>query len=143
MFQKLSPFVTNFRVLLTGTPLQNNIMELFNLLSFIDSNYDPNTLKNDFSSLNQDTQVGKLHDLLRPHILRRLKSDVMKEMIPDKVALLVPVSLSRLQKQYYKAILTKNYPLINQVRQSSILHDPSNGQTRASSQPIASVLRVF
>ena len=143
MFQKLSPFETNFRVLLTGTPLQNNIMELFNLLSFIDSNYDPNTLKNDFSSLNQDTQVGKLHELLRPHILRRLKSDVMKEMIPDKVALLVPVSLSRLQKQYYKAILTKNYPLINQVRLSSILRDPSNGQTRASSQPIASVLRVF
>lgn len=143
MFQKLSPFETNFRVLLTGTPLQNNIMELFNLLSFIDSNYDPDKLKSDFSSLNQDTQVGQLHELLRPHILRRLKSDVMKDMIPDKVALLVPVSLSRLQKQYYKAILTKNYPLINQVRPLSALNDRSNRPIRASSQPIALVSRVF
>ncbi len=143
MFQKLSPLDTNFRVLLTGTPLQNNIMELFNLLSFIDSKYDPDTLKNDFSSLNQDTQVTKLHELLRPHILRRLKSDVMKEMIPDKVALLVPVSLSRLQKQYYKAILTKNYPLINQVRCNTAIRTFSNHVFRASNQPIELVWRVF
>jgi SNF2 family DNA or RNA helicase len=98
-----------------GTPLQNNISELFNLLLFISPHCDIKALEKEYSSLLDGDKIKKLHEILRPHLLRRVKSDVMKQLIPSKVTIIVPVSLTRLQKQYYCAILTRNYPLLNQV----------------------------
>lgn len=53
-------------------------------------------------------QVGKLHELLSPHLLRRLKKDVLKQMPPKKEQI-VRVELSALQKDWYRAILTRNF----------------------------------
>ncbi len=52
--------------------------------------------------------MKKLHDLLGPHLLRRLKADVLKSM-PSKSELIVRIDMSPIQRKYYKLILTKNY----------------------------------
>ena len=52
---------------------------------------------NNFQDVSKDEQVSKLHDMLAPHMLRRLKIDVMKDL-PDKKELIVRVELSEMQK---------------------------------------------
>lgn len=109
-FRILSDYMIKYKVLLTGTPLQNNLEELFHLLNFLrpqDFN-DLNGFLQEFSDLSKDDQVKKLHDLLGPHLLRRLKADVLKSM-PSKTELIVRIDMSSIQRKYYKLILTKNY----------------------------------
>uniref|UniRef100_A0A673BDR7 Helicase ATP-binding domain-containing protein n=1 Tax=Sphaeramia orbicularis TaxID=375764 RepID=A0A673BDR7_9TELE len=102
------------KLLLTGTPLQNNLEELFHLLNFL----TPNRFNNldgfleEFADISKEDQIKKLHDLLGPHMLRRLKADVFKNM-PAKTELIVRVELSPMQKKYYKLILTKNFEALN------------------------------
>lgn len=86
-FQTLFHFETKrMRIILTGTPLQNNIGEMFNLLAFLEPKKFAHTgdLETEFESLGESQKVEKLHGLLRPHILRRLKQDVI-HTIPSKV----------------------------------------------------------
>jgi SNF2 family DNA or RNA helicase len=52
--------------------------------------------------------VSTLHEQLKPHLLRRMKRDVLKQL-PPKREQIVRVELSPLQKEYYRAILTKNF----------------------------------
>jgi SNF2 family DNA or RNA helicase len=52
----------------------------------------------EFSDLSKDDQVKKLHDLLGPHLLRRLKADVLKNM-PSKSEFIVRVELNPIQKK--------------------------------------------
>lgn len=51
----------------------------------------------EFADISKEEQVKKLHDLLGPHLLRRLKSDVLKNM-PSKSEFIVRVELSSMQK---------------------------------------------
>ena len=62
-------------------------------------------------------QVSQLQSLLKPHMLRRMKKDVPDLDIPDKRELVVPVELSRAQKEVYRAILTKNMDVLSKVRE--------------------------
>uniref|UniRef100_A0A674H143 Chromodomain helicase DNA binding protein 3 n=2 Tax=Passeriformes TaxID=9126 RepID=A0A674H143_TAEGU len=102
------------KLLLTGTPLQNNLEELFHLLNFL----TPERFNNlegfleEFADISKEDQIKKLHDLLGPHMLRRLKADVFKNM-PAKTELIVRVELSPMQKKYYKYILTRNFEALN------------------------------
>ncbi|KAL8105247.1 hypothetical protein AgCh_029151 [Apium graveolens] len=86
-------FHTNYRLLITGTPLQNNLHELWSLLNFL--------LPEIFSSAetfdewfaisgenDQEEVVQQLHKVLRPFLLRRLKSDVEKGLPPKKETIL-------------------------------------------------------
>ena len=65
-------------------------------------------------------QIGKLHELLSPHLLRRLKKDVLKQLPPKKEQI-VRVELSPLQKDWYRGILTKNFPNLSNGR-VTLLH---------------------
>ena len=65
-------------------------------------------------------QIGKLHELLSPHLLRRLKKDVLKQLPPKKEQI-VRVELSPLQKDWYRGILTKNFPNLTSGR-ATLLH---------------------
>ena len=62
-------------------------------------------------------QIAKLHELLSPHLLRRLKKDVLKQLPPKKEQI-VRVELSPLQKDWYRGILTKNFPNLTNVQTS-------------------------
>uniref|UniRef100_A0A8D1RBA5 Chromodomain helicase DNA binding protein 3 n=1 Tax=Sus scrofa TaxID=9823 RepID=A0A8D1RBA5_PIG len=113
-FRVLNGYKIDHKLLLTGTPLQNNLEELFHLLNFL----TPERFNNlegfleEFADISKEDQIKKLHDLLGPHMLRRLKADVFKNM-PAKTELIVRVELSPMQKKYYKYILTRNFEALN------------------------------
>lgn len=113
-FKYLASYNINYKLLLTGTPLQNNLEELYHLLNFLNRNKfnDLTAFQSEFADVSKEEQVKRLHEMLGPHMLRRLKADVLKSM-PSKSEFIVRVELSPLQKKYYKYILTKNFDALN------------------------------
>lgn len=113
-FKQLNAYNIAYKLLLTGTPLQNNLEELFHLLNFLSrENFnDLTAFQNEFADVSKEEQVKRLHEMLGPHMLRRLKADVLKNM-PSKSECIVRVELSPLQKKFYKYILTRNYEALN------------------------------
>ncbi|XP_047157563.1 CHD3-type chromatin-remodeling factor PICKLE isoform X1 [Vigna umbellata] len=113
LFSSLKQYSSRHRVLLTGTPLQNNLDELFMLMHFLDAGKfgSLEEFQEEFRDINQEEQISRLHKMLAPHLLRRVKKDVMKEL-PPKKELILRVELSSKQKEYYKAILTRNYQIL-------------------------------
>ncbi|KAF3856774.1 hypothetical protein F7725_017497 [Dissostichus mawsoni] len=93
------------KVLLTGTPLQNSVEELFSLLNFLEPLQFPSesTFMEEFGNLKTDEQVKKLQAILKPMMLRRLKDDVEKNLAP-KEETIIEVELTNIQKKYYRAI---------------------------------------
>ncbi|KAI9492515.1 P-loop containing nucleoside triphosphate hydrolase protein [Zychaea mexicana] len=109
LFQKLLKSVRfDQAVLMTGTPLQNNIRELINIMHFVDRKEfaDIRELEGKYKNLSHST-VQDLHDRLKPYFLRRTKEVVLKTL-PPKSEIIVPVSMSSLQREVYKDILEKN-----------------------------------
>ncbi|XP_019382590.1 PREDICTED: chromodomain-helicase-DNA-binding protein 4 isoform X1 [Gavialis gangeticus] len=113
-FRVLNGYSLQHKLLLTGTPLQNNLEELFHLLNFLTPERFHNLegFLEEFADIAKEDQIKKLHDMLGPHMLRRLKADVFKNM-PSKTELIVRVELSPMQKKYYKYILTRNFEALN------------------------------
>ncbi|XP_030048100.1 SWI/SNF-related matrix-associated actin-dependent regulator of chromatin subfamily A member 5 [Microcaecilia unicolor] len=118
---KLSEIVREFkttnRLLLTGTPLQNNLHELWALLNFLlpdvfnsaedfDSWFDTN------NCLGDQKLVERLHMVLRPFLLRRIKAEVEKSL-PPKKEMKIYVGLSKMQREWYTKILMKDIDILN------------------------------
>ncbi|KAL0580814.1 hypothetical protein V5O48_001190 [Marasmius crinis-equi] len=84
LFNKLNELNTGHRIIMTGTPLNNNIRELFNLMNFLDPNEwsDLKALEKEHEELTEEL-VKDLHVRLRPYFLRRIKSEVLQ--LPPKV----------------------------------------------------------
>uniref|UniRef100_A0A3B4C824 DNA helicase n=1 Tax=Pygocentrus nattereri TaxID=42514 RepID=A0A3B4C824_PYGNA len=101
------------KVLLTGTPLQNSVEELFSLLNFLEPMQFPSesTFLEEFGDLKTEEQVKKLQAILKPMMLRRLKDDVEKNLAP-KEETIIEVELTNIQKKYYRAILEKNFAFL-------------------------------
>ena len=117
---------SRYRLILTGTPLQNNLPELWALLNFVlpkifnsVKSFDEwfntpfaNSGTGDKIELNEEEAlliIRRLHKVLRPFLLRRLKKDVESEL-PDKVEKVIKVRMSALQSQLYKQM--KKYKMI-------------------------------
>lgn len=122
-------YTSAHRILLTGTPLQNNLAELWSLLNFllpkIFSSCDEfkkwfeqplnkmHSIKNQVQKkdntifeLSEEEQllvINRLHQVLRPFLLRRVKQEVEKEL-PPKKEIVIKVELSDWQKIVYKGI---------------------------------------
>ncbi|MFH4974373.1 hypothetical protein AB6A40_001082 [Gnathostoma spinigerum] len=106
----LLSFTIDHRILLTGTPLQNNIEELFSLLSFLEPEqfHSSSAFLEQFGQCQSEEQVQTLQEMLKPMMLRRLKEDVEKSLQP-KEETIIEVQLSNTQKKYYRAILERNF----------------------------------
>jgi SNF2 family DNA or RNA helicase len=113
LYSALGALKTPFKILLTGTPLQNNQRELFNLLHFLDDTKNAAELEEEFQDLDQNS-ITKLHDLIRPFFLRRTKAQVLT-FLPPMAQIIVPVSMSVVQKKLYRSIMSKNPELMKAI----------------------------
>uniref|UniRef100_A0A673IRB8 Proliferation-associated SNF2-like protein n=1 Tax=Sinocyclocheilus rhinocerous TaxID=307959 RepID=A0A673IRB8_9TELE len=121
LVQELKMLMTDNKLLLTGTPLQNNLSELWSLLNFLlpdvfddlksfESWFDISTITSDAENIvaNEREQniLHMLHQILTPFLLRRLKSDVTLE-VPPKKEIVVYAPLTNKQEAFYMAIVNK------------------------------------
>ena len=113
LYGALNNLKVPFKLLLTGTPLQNNARELFNLLQFLDDSVDAQAMEVEYENLTKDN-VPQLHELIRPFFLRRTKAQVL-DFLPAMAQIIIPVSLTLVQKKLYKSILAKNQDLIRAI----------------------------
>ena len=121
-WQTLLTVRTHSRLLLTGTPLQNNLTELWSLLFFLEPEKcldlekfnkhfkrpESQILENGRDAMNSQSRemVTKLHDVLRPHLLRRLKADVEKQL-PGKYEHVIYCRLSKRQRYLYDGFMSR------------------------------------
>lgn len=118
-WQTLLNFNSKRRILLTGTPLQNDLMELWSLMHFLMPHIfqSHQEFKDWFSNpitgmvegqekVNKDV-VDRLHNVLRPFILRRLKRDVEKQL-PQKVEHVINCRLSKRQRNLYEDFIASS-----------------------------------
>ena len=113
LYSVLGSLNVPFKVLLTGTPLQNNQRELFNLLQFLDKSIDAAALEEEYEDLDREAII-EIHGLLRPYFLRRTKAQVLKHL-PPMAQIIVPVTMTLVQRKLYKSILAKNQELIKAI----------------------------
>ncbi|KAK8045151.1 Chromatin remodeling factor m.t1.c1 [Apiospora rasikravindrae] len=102
-----------FRLLLTGTPLQNNKRELFNLLQFIDPAHNAEELDVKYAELTKEN-IPELHQMIRPYFLRRTKLQVLK-FLPSMAQVILPVTMSVLQEKLSRSIMSRNPQLIKAI----------------------------
>ena len=120
-------------ILLTGTPIQNNLTELYSLLSLIDAKQFP---ANNVDSFVNEHEVRngcsneKLLSVLKQYVLRRTKSDVLLKL-PPKTQVLMYHGLTSIQKKLYKSILLKD---------SEALFSLSNENANTSKRSLTNIL---
>lgn len=113
LYGALRAMKTPWRLLLTGTPLQNNKRELFNLLQFIDPSKNAARLDEQYEEVTKEN-IAELHEMIKPYFLRRTKDSVL-HFLPPMAQIILPVSMSVVQEKLCKSIMSKNPELIRAI----------------------------
>nr|XP_027193953.1 protein CHROMATIN REMODELING 5-like [Dermatophagoides pteronyssinus] len=117
-FKELCSFRARYRLLLSGTPLHNNLDELWSLLHFMNPTLYPSLslFKPRFSEIENTASTGELKQqqlqelqrCLSPIVLRRVKRDVLKSL-PKKIEWILRVELSPIQQKFCQDVILHNY----------------------------------
>ncbi|KAM5380488.1 hypothetical protein ACJA88_004817 [Fusarium oxysporum] len=109
LYNRLVSFGIPCKILITGTPIQNNLAELSALLDFLNpGKVDIDEDLDSLSASDAQEKLQQLHKAIAPFILRRTKETVESDL-PPKTEKIIRVELSDVQLEYYKNILTRNY----------------------------------
>ena len=146
-YKMLDKVKTDHRLLLTGTPVQNNPQELLNMLSFImplfskasspfeetdNSHHTEQMLKHfvDETAEHGDEQTAykKLKQLFAPFVLRRRKADVIAQLLPKKTRKTIFVDLSDSTRSVYKAIIQAHLEKNTKDGKKSTTINPATGE---------------
>ena len=113
-------------LLLTGTPLQNNVEELWTLLNFVDDVFfhSVEDFIAEFGELKESSQLEKLQASLAPYLLKREKENV-ETSVPPKEEMIIEVELTAPQKQYYRALYENNKSFLCRPSATSKHNGPS------------------
>lgn len=139
LFRALDSLKVGHRILMSGTPLNNNLRELFNLLSFLNpKEYPPEVIDEKelrYSALTPEL-IDELRTIIRPYMLRRTKETVLD--LPPLTEIIVPITMRPLQKQVYRGLLSRNAHLITSIYSKGLKQKKS---TRAGFQNLLMQLR--
>ncbi|KAI0804694.1 SNF2 family N-terminal domain-containing protein [Irpex lacteus] len=146
LIRELKSLDAGSRMVLTGTPLHNNLAELWSLLNFVLPGLftDLDTFQEWFtlpttsfsassSSPRQTKLISTLHTILRPFLLRRLKADVETNLPPKKeYVLYAPLTVK--QREVYDAILNGHLRaiLLKGSNTSDVISKPEKGKKNTS-----------
>ena len=115
---------TPWRLLLTGTPLQNNLHELWALLNYIIPGMLTASVFDDACDIEQGRVDGSVVDksrtLLEAMMVRRVKAEVEKSLLP-KIEYTLRVPLTGLQRRWYQRILKKDQKALGLLSQNQLL----------------------
>lgn len=107
------------RFALTGTPIENNLMELWSIFDFIMPGYLYNKSKFKSIFVNNDKNIIELKNLIKPFILRRTKKEVITEL-PDKIEQKIIIDLEKEHKRAYKGYVNLITRKIKENNQDNI-----------------------
>ncbi|RMC11629.1 hypothetical protein DUI87_11750 [Hirundo rustica rustica] len=133
LIRELKRFNTDNKLLLTGTPLQNNLAELWSLLNFL--------LPDVFDDLKRYiSEIPPVHllfmmDILTPFLLRRLKSDVALE-VPPKREVVVYAPLAKKQETFYTAIVNRTIRKLLGSNEEEVVELSSTGRPKRRSRKV-------
>ncbi|XP_039995506.1 lymphoid-specific helicase isoform X2 [Xiphias gladius] len=150
LVRELKMLPTDNKLLLTGTPLQNNLAELWSLLNFLlpevfddlksfESWFDIDTLgeaENVVAAEREQNILSMLHQILTPFLLRRLKSDVTLE-VPPKKEIIVYAPLTAKQEAFYTAVVNKTITkMLGQEKTEAPVELTSSGRPKRRSRKV-------
>ncbi len=110
----------NTKFALTGTPLENSVLELWSIFDFIMPGYLANLLsfnrKYNIKDVDEENikALENLNNQIKPFILRRKKKDVVKEL-PDKLENNIFIDLNPEQKKIYVAELKNTQKELDEI----------------------------
>ena len=117
LYQNVESMYFEHCTMLTGTPIQNKMEELWGLLHLLHPERfnDLDEFSEKYGNMTDSNQVKEIQAIIKPIMLRRKKSDVEKSIAP-KEETIVEVELTRVQKKFYRAFLHENAgTLLNQI----------------------------